>query len=331
VPRYVLYLTSTFVFGLALGGAADEPAKSAAGRDFVALYDGKGLEGWEATGGRLEAWKADGELLSCVAEGGGWLRTSRKYGDFVLKVDFRIPAGGNSGIGLRLPAEGNPSHDGMEVQILDDEAPEHKDLVEAQYTGSIYYQAPAKRGAARPAGEWNSYEITCRGPMLKVVLNGQTVVDVQLDKFDKGEGEFRPLADRAEVGNIGLQCHGTRVDFRNLQVKDLATTTKSGLRYVDLVEGTGAAVPSGASVAVHYTGRLDDGKKFDSSRDRGKPLSLSLKEVIKGWSEGVPGMKVGGRRKLIIPPELGYGERGAGGVIPPNATLVFDVEVIDLD
>ena len=107
-------------------------------------------------------------------------------------------------------------------------------------------------------------------------------------------------------------------------------TTASGLKYVELAEGTGATPTKGQTVSVHYTGTLVDGKKFDSSRDRNQPFQFQIGEgqVIKGWDEGLSTMKVGGRRQLIIPPDLGYGKRGAGAVIPPDATLVFDVELL---
>ncbi|MBN3886936.1 MAG: FKBP-type peptidyl-prolyl cis-trans isomerase [Nostoc sp.] len=109
-----------------------------------------------------------------------------------------------------------------------------------------------------------------------------------------------------------------------------AVTTPSGLKYVELKEGTGATPKPGQTVEVHYVGTLEDGTQFDSSRDRGQPFSfkIGIGQVIKGWDEGVSTIKVGGRRQLIIPPELGYGARGAGGVIPPNATLLFDVELL---
>jgi FKBP-type peptidyl-prolyl cis-trans isomerase FkpA len=109
-------------------------------------------------------------------------------------------------------------------------------------------------------------------------------------------------------------------------------TTPSGLRYTDVQPGEGAEAKAGSVVAVHYTGWLEDGTKFDSSRDRNDPFrfKLGVGQVIKGWDEGVAGMKVGGKRKLLIPPELGYGKAGAGGVIPPNAQLVFEVELLEV-
>jgi FKBP-type peptidyl-prolyl cis-trans isomerase FkpA len=109
-------------------------------------------------------------------------------------------------------------------------------------------------------------------------------------------------------------------------------TTESGLKYTDLKVGDGREAQPGDTATVHYTGWLMDGKKFDSSVDRKDPFSFRVGagQVIRGWDEGVAGMKVGGKRQLIIPPGLGYGARGAGGVIPPNATLKFDVELLGL-
>ena len=109
-------------------------------------------------------------------------------------------------------------------------------------------------------------------------------------------------------------------------------TTASGLKYVEIAEGSGEMPTKGQTVSVHYTGTLENGKKFDSSRDRNSAFEFQIGEgqVIKGWDEGLSTMKVGGRRKLIIPADLGYGARGAGGVIPPNATLIFDVELLKI-
>ena len=109
--------------------------------------------------------------------------------------------------------------------------------------------------------------------------------------------------------------------------------TATGLGYLDLVEGKGERAAAGDSVTVHYTGWLKDGTKFDSSVDRGQPFAFALGRgrVIKGWDEGVATMKVGGRRRLIIPAHLGYGAQGAAGVIPPGATLIFEVELLGID
>jgi FKBP-type peptidyl-prolyl cis-trans isomerase len=117
----------------------------------------------------------------------------------------------------------------------------------------------------------------------------------------------------------------------------MSTTTASGLIFEDNVVGTGEAAAAGQRVSVHYTGWLlyggERGRKFDSSKERGEPFDFALGagHVIRGWDEGVAGMKVGGRRTLTIPPALGYGARGAGGVIPPNATLVFEVELLGIE
>ncbi len=108
------------------------------------------------------------------------------------------------------------------------------------------------------------------------------------------------------------------------------TITDSGLQIIDIEVGTGDAAQASATVTVHYTGWLTDNTKFDSSLDRGQPISFSLEGVIQGWQEGIPGMQVGGKRRLIIPPELGYGEAGSSPFIPPNAELIFDVELLEL-
>jgi FKBP-type peptidyl-prolyl cis-trans isomerase len=121
--------------------------------------------------------------------------------------------------------------------------------------------------------------------------------------------------------------------FRKIEEKERkVVTTESGLKYEDLEEGQGAEAKSGDRVQVHYTGWLKDGKKFDSSKDRDQPFPFNLGkgEVIKGWDEGVAGMKVGGKRKLIIPYDLAYGKRGRPPVIPPEAELTFEVELLDI-
>ena len=139
------------------------------------------------------------------------------------------------------------------------------------------------------------------------------------------------------VGKAGMMITGMGLVLFFLQANVQAeqgqmVSTPSGLQYIDLVMGKGKVAKTGDLAVVHYTGWLKDGTKFDSSKDRNKPFEFPLwaGRVIKGWDEGVVGMKIGGKRKLIIPPQLGYGARGAGRVIPPNATLTFEVELLDL-
>jgi len=154
----------------------------------------------------------------------------------------------------------------------------------------------------------------------------------------KGEAIAVGLSQTAPVAVVQPAAEPTLVAQANLLTQPEATpmteenvvTTDSGLKYVEIVEGAGATPQKGQTVSVHYTGTLENGTKFDSSRDRGQPFQFALGRgsVIKGWDEGIASMKIGGQRQLIIPPDLGYGSRGAGGVIPPNATLLFDVELL---
>ncbi|MEN8447627.1 MAG: FKBP-type peptidyl-prolyl cis-trans isomerase [Cyanobacteria bacterium J06555_13] len=164
-------------------------------------------------------------------------------------------------------------------------------------------------------------------------------------QFTGGDGESAIAGKSADVAAAPTEQVQTGTQIAQGSASDLLTddttgedamaeenviTTDSGLQYVIITEGDGAQAQAGNNVYVHYVGTLEDGTKFDSSRDRGQPFNFPLGagRVIKGWDEGVALMKVGDRRKFIIPPELGYGARGAGGVIPPNATLIFDVELL---
>jgi len=145
----------------------------------------------------------------------------------------------------------------------------------------------------------------------------------ELDPDDPNPSLFAMAPDSNQADASAL---GGPMDAPDTQI------TASGLKITELSVGDGAEAASGQTVVVHYRGTLESGKQFDASYDRGTPFTFPLGagRVIKGWDEGVVGMKVGGKRKLVIPPDLAYGSRGAGGVIPPNATLVFEVELLDV-
>jgi peptidylprolyl isomerase len=153
--------------------------------------------------------------------------------------------------------------------------------------------------------------------------------------------EVRPMpGSRARLIStsiaFALAVIGATIMTDSSDAQPKPVTTSSGLQMIDTQAGTGASPKQGQTAVVHYTGWLNDngakGKKFDSSVDRGKPFEfpVGMRRVIPGWDEGVATMKVGGKRTLIVPPALGYGAQGAGGVIPPNATLIFDVELLDI-
>jgi hypothetical protein len=196
---------------------------------FTALFNGKDLTGWRAPrkGGK-DDWgvgSAAGTpgVLSSVQVGigaghGDWLMTEKEYGDFELRLEFKVYKGANSGVALRAPLKGNPAEEGMEIQILDD--PSHKGLKEWQHTGSIYGVVPPTKVATRAVGEWNRYRIVCKGRQVTVELNDEKVVDANLDAYKKTFEKVHPgiLRDR---GHIGLQRLAGRVEFRNIFIKEL--------------------------------------------------------------------------------------------------------------
>ena len=160
-------------------------------------------------------------VIVCPKEGGGNLFTADEFGDFVLRLEWRLWEGGNNGIGIRAPLEGDAAYVGMELQILDDDAEVYSKLKPTQYTGSVYDVFPAKRGAVKRNGEWNREEVIAQGRHIKVVLNDQVICDVNLDDAKDPEVlKKHPGLARAR-GHIGFLGHGSRVEFRNIRVKPL--------------------------------------------------------------------------------------------------------------
>src|SRR5262249_28611083 len=179
-----LYERVVLVLALSLAG---QPLAQSADKDapegFASLFNGKDLTGWKVHGGKMDSWGAADGLLFTTGEGGGWLMTEKEYGDFELRLEFKIPKGGNSGVGLRAPRMGDPAYQGMEIQILDDFADQYKNLRPTQYTGSIYdVVAPSKR-VTKQAGEWNKYRIVAKGCKITVELNGTEIVNANLDDY----------------------------------------------------------------------------------------------------------------------------------------------------
>jgi hypothetical protein len=190
--------------------------------EWMKLHNGQDLSGWHVESGKLESWTARGEMISCIKPGGGYLARDEEYDDFELRLDYRLPPAGNSGIGLRFPRGGWPSTQGMEIQLLDDEAPQYKKLKPDQYNGSIYTHVAPKVKAAKPPGEWNHIEIRCQGPHVVIRLNGTEIQSANLDDYADSLGKGKiPLGKRPRKGLIGLQSHGDPVDFRNIEVRKL--------------------------------------------------------------------------------------------------------------
>lgn len=190
---------------------------------FVPLFDGRTLNGWTLVHGRGPGYVVEDGVIVCPVEGGGNLFTEKEYADFVLRLEWRLWEGGNNGIGIRAPLEGDAAYAGMEIQVLDDEAEVYQKmkLKPTQYTGSVYDVFPARRGFVRRNGAWNEEEIRAEGRRIRVTLNGQVVTDVNLDDaqdpavLKKHPGLARP------AGHIGFLGHGTRVEFRRIRIKEL--------------------------------------------------------------------------------------------------------------
>jgi len=184
---------------------------------FVSLFDGKTLDGWQ---GATDGYVAEDGVLICKK--GGNLMTAKEYADFIFRFEFKLQPGGNNGVGIRTPLGKNPAYYGMEIQILDDSTDRFGRLKPFQYHGSIYGVVPAKRGHQKPLGEWNSEEIMCHGSRVKVTLNGAVIVDADLNDIGEAtmDGHAHPGLKRKK-GYIGFLGHGSRVEFRNIRIKEL--------------------------------------------------------------------------------------------------------------
>jgi len=195
------------------------PLLVAQGPGFVPLFDGRSLAGWTAIGGKPGNWGVEDGCLVARGLGKDWLSTNRAYGDFVLTLEYRTGPAGNSGVLIRAPHRGDPSFEGMEIQILDDGAEVYRGLQPAQYSGSVYGVVASRRGAARPPGHWNAMTIRAEGSKIAVELNGTPVTGGDL--ADHPGALARHPGIRRSTGYIGLQSHGDPIRFRNIAIREL--------------------------------------------------------------------------------------------------------------
>ncbi len=191
---------------------------------FTSLFNGKDVTGWVYGGekGKIgEGYRVENGALYCTKDDGGNLFTEKEYANFVLRFEFKLEPNANNGIGIRAPLEGDIAYSGMEIQVLDDSGSKYTTLKPWQYHGSVYGCIAARRGSQKPVGEWNTEEIVAEGRRIKVTVNDKVIVDGSLDDIKDPEvlkahpGLARP------TGRIGLLGHGTRVEFRNIRVKEL--------------------------------------------------------------------------------------------------------------
>lgn len=197
--------------------AASAPKPDEAG--FVPLFNGKDLAGWV---GLTTGYKVENGVLVCPKETAGNIYTEKDYADFILRLEFKLAAGANNGVGIRVPNGKQASVQGMEIQVLDDTAPQYKSLKPYQFCGAIYSCVAPEQGHLAPVGEWNAMEITANGRKVSVKLNGATVVDADLAKVAEDAALVKAHPGvKSPTGRIAVLGHKSLVEFRNLRVKEL--------------------------------------------------------------------------------------------------------------
>jgi len=201
---------------------------AAAEPGFTPLFNGKDLSGWKLAAKKGEGYGVKDGVIYCAKGGGGNLYTEKEFGDFILRFDFKLEEGSNNGLGIRAPLEGDAAYVGMELQILDDSVAEKKygKLRPAQFHGSVYDVVPAKRGALKAPGEWNSQEVACQGRNVKVTLNGQVILDTNLNKIQDAAVLLKHPGLLRDRGHIGFLGHNDYVEFRNIRIMEVKTSER---------------------------------------------------------------------------------------------------------
>lgn len=192
---------------------------------FQSLFNGKDLTDWA---GAVEDYEVVDGSIVCKPNRGGVLFTKKQFADFVVRVEFLLPPGGNNGLAIRYPGKGRASYDAMcELQVLDDDAPKYATLDPRQYHGSIYGIVAAKRGALKPIGQWNEQEVTVVGSRIKVELNGQVIVDADVAPIETYLHDLPHPGKMLTQGHFGFAGHGDPVKFRNIRIKELKPAEQS--------------------------------------------------------------------------------------------------------
>lgn len=194
----------------------------AADSGFKPLFNGKDLTGWTLVKKSGSGYQVENGVLVCPEDGGGNLLTEEEFDNFVLRFDFKLTPGGNNGVGIRAPLAGDIAYSGMEIQILDHDHEKYKGWLKPyQRHGSVYDLIPAKADALKPAGEWNTEEISANGFKIRVTLNGKLITDADLSTIKDPEVLKKHPGVQRKSGRIGFLGHGSRVEFRNIQIKRL--------------------------------------------------------------------------------------------------------------
>lgn len=196
------------------------------GEQWRRLFDGNSLAGWQGVRGPLDNWAVErGVLVATGKSGSRWIATQETFGDFELELEFNVSPRGNSGVFLRAPLVGRPAFEGIEIQIADDFSPEYAAKPAIKHTGAVYDIEPPAGKAAKQAGQWQTIRIRCVGPRLQVFLNGKQVQDLRLDAYPHKEKTHPGL--KRQSGHIGLQSHGSRIEFRNVRLRRLVRSAQA--------------------------------------------------------------------------------------------------------
>jgi Domain of Unknown Function (DUF1080) len=215
-----LLIICFFLFASEAASQNNQPKTVETG--FASLFDGKSLAGWKLVRGHGPGYLVKDGTIICPVDGGGNLFTEKEYSNFIFRFEFKTEPGGNNGVGIRAPLDGNAAYQGMEIQILDDGHEKYKGQIKSeQHHGSIYNVIPARTGFLKPAGQWNEEEIMADGSRIRVTLNGVIIVNADLNDVREEETLKKHPGLKKKSGHIGFLGHDSLVEFRNIRIKTL--------------------------------------------------------------------------------------------------------------